>query len=419
MAGACVVPAARSAVADDGCPTTGGCVDVHQYQDGTDTVVQQFTPAQLEQDSDIPNNTCYDEQVEANGKVKPDGTFCVSNALSVHGLLAQSGFDLSNDQLHTAVVRNDGTWATLSTPELQDPPAAGAFKDSQLPAVYSTGNSVGYVRPLRSSSDTNVQDIFTPNDQSSPLNIYVFTGPTLTVTTTASPRHHVKVGQAVSFGGTVGGSSDPSSLQYSWSFGDGHGASTLGTSHAFTAPGSYPVLLKVIGAGDNSGGISEPLTINVGAASTKSPGPGGATHTPSPTPSASASGTPAPTTHSSPGPGVRHRRHAKFPGLGQLALGPSIATRLGARLSGQQPLIANGGADQFAYVSGQLVGAGQPVSLSAAASESSTVSDSALSATAESTSWGPGVVPIYVGAVLLLLGVGIARERGWLTLRRR
>jgi hypothetical protein len=271
-----------------------------------------------------------------------------------------------------------------------------------------------------------VQDIFTPNDQSSPLNIYVFTGPTLNVTTTASPRHHVKVGQAVSFGGTVGGSSDPSSLQYSWSFGDGHGASTLGTSHAFTAPGSYPVLLKVIGAGDNSGGISEPLTVNVGAASTPSPSPGGVTHTPSPTHSQAATPPPNSRSQPTPGPGSAHgRRHAKIPGLGrlgqlgQLALGPSIATRLGARLSGQQPLLAGGGGAQLAYVSGQLVGAGQPVSLSQAASESSIVSDSAVSAAAESTSWSPGVVPIYVGAVLLLLGVGIARERGWLTLRRR
>jgi hypothetical protein len=29
------------------------------------------------------------------------------------------------------------------------------------------------------------------------------------------------------------------------------------------------------------------------------------------------------------------------------------------------------------------------------------------------------VIPIYVGVVLLLLGVGIGRERGWLALRHR
>ncbi len=224
----------------------------------------------------------------------------------------------------------------------------------------------------------------------------------------------------VSFTATVTGSSDPSSLEYSWSFSDGHTASTPSLSHAFSASGTYSVLLKVTGASDGSGGIADPLTITVAGSpkpsSSPSPRPG-TTHTPSPTHSA----TPHPVTSApaTPGRGAHNHRHAKFPGLGQLALGPSIATRLGARLSGQQPLIANGGGDQLAFVSGQVIGAGQPVSLSAAASESAIVSDSALSATADATSWSPGVIPIYVGAVLLLLGVGIARERGWLTLRRR
>jgi hypothetical protein len=95
-------------------------------------------------------------------------------------------------------------------------------------------------------------------------------------------------------------------------------------------------------------------------------------------------------------------------------------SRLFSRLSGQglgqQPRVASGD-DGLVPVSGALIGAGTPLSLTQAASESSTLaSPPAAGAT---TRWSPGVVPIYVGVIVFLLGVGIARERGWLTLRRR
>ncbi len=190
------MPAARSAAADTACPSSGGCVNVLEYQDGNPTLVQQFTPAQLAQDSDVPNNTCYDKRFAGEKDGETNGTVCVSDALSLHGLLAASGVDVGGGDLHTAVLRNDGTWATLTTAELQDPAASGTFVSSQVPAVYSTGNSVGYVRPLTSFDDANEQDIFTPNDQSDPLDVYVFTGPTLTVTAKASRHNHVPVGDA-------------------------------------------------------------------------------------------------------------------------------------------------------------------------------------------------------------------------------
>jgi hypothetical protein len=421
------MPAVRPAAADAACSSSGGCVNVLEYQNGSATLVQQFTPAQLAQDSDVPNNTCYDKRFEGEAKGETNGTVCVSNALSVHGLLAASGVDVGDSQLHTAVLRNDGTWATLTTPELQDPAASGTFVSSQVPAVYSSGNSVGYVRPLTSFDDANEQDIFTPNNQSDPLDVYVFTGPTLSVTAKASKHNHVTVGTPVRFTATVTGSSNPSSLQYAWSFSDGHAASTASLSHAFAASGTYSVLLKVTGANDGSGGISDPLIINVGKTSkTPSPPPSQppSTHSPSPTHSATPPLPPPP--HGSP-PTPHHPKsgsgaggaHPTLPGLGNLHLGSSFASRLGARLSGQQPLVADGGAGQLPIVDGQLITSGQQLSLSAAASESSTVSDSALAATAESTSWSAGAIPLYVGGVLLLLGVGVARERGWLTLRRR
>jgi hypothetical protein len=88
---------------------------------------------------------------------------------------------------------------------------------------------------------------------------------------------------------------------------------------------------------------------------------------------------------------------------------------LGSELTGQQPQVANGAG--LLLVSGQIVGGGAPLSLSQAASESSTLATSP--ADAETTRWTPGVVPIYVAAVLVLLGVGIGRERGWRRPRRR
>jgi PKD repeat protein len=397
-------------------------VAVHQYVGGNDTIVKQFSPADLAQDSDIPNNTCYPKRFQGEPSGETNGSTCVSSALSMHGLLAASGLDVSDNQLHTAVVRNDGTWATLATAELQDPVAPGVFYGpSQLPAVYSTGNGVGYVRPLRSADDANQQDIFTPNDQSSPLNVYVFTGPTLTVKASASQRNKVKLGQSVRFSATVTGSSDPTSLQYSWSFGDGQTASAPSPSHAFTAAGTYSVLLKVVGSDEGSGGMSRPLTIKVGAPSkTASPSPGGGSHSPSPSPKPSPSAsTPQPTPDPSSSPAAGGTAQPKLPGLGKLRLGRSIAARLGALLAGQQPLVAKGAAGSLPVVSGQLIGAGQPVSLSEAASESTVADATGSSLADQSTRWSPGVAPIYVGAVLLLLGIGVARERGWLTPRRR
>jgi hypothetical protein len=93
-----------------------------------------------------------------------------------------------------------------------------------------------------------------------------------------------------------------------------------------------------------------------------------------------------------------------------------LFSRLSGQGAGQQPKVASG-TDELQLISGQIVGAGEPLSGSQAASESATLATPPVDG--ETTRWTPGVVPIYVAVILLLLGIGIARERGWLTLRRR
>jgi hypothetical protein len=433
-AAALLVLPVRAGAAATGCSPGGACVAIHEFAGGTDNLVRTVTGSELDALADHTDTTCY------HTRATPTQTpTChnVSNALSIQALLAgtpdpnsTTGQSLADTANFTATPRADGSWSLLTQPELQGN-TSGTFEDGLLPVVHSIGDLNGgpieYVRPLTTApSDANAQDIFTLGDASDTLVINVFTGPLLVVKVTTKSTH-VQVGKPVSFTATArdhGTAVSPKSLTYSWSFGDGGTAATQDPTYRFKTAGTWLVRLTATGTTDGSGGMSTPLLITAGPPPTKTspspkPGPGK-----SPTPSPSSS--PGPVASTTPTPGPDPSPHAGS-GHGGGGGGPQIpkldngaVSRLFSRLSGQgagrQPKVATG-TDGLQLISGQIVSVGAPLSASQAASESSTLARSPVDG--ETTRWSPGVVPIYVAVTLLLLGIGIARERGWLTLRRR
>jgi hypothetical protein len=431
-AGLLVLPV-RAGAAATGCSAGGSCVEIHEFSGGTDHLVRAVTGSELDALADHTDTNCYKTRVTPGQKPTCHN---VSNALSIHELLAGTpdqnspGKSLADTANFTATPRPDGSWSLLTHPELQGN-TSGTFEDGLLPVVHSIGDPNGgpieYVRPLTTDpNDANAQDIFTLGDASDTLVINVFTGPLLEVTVTTKSTH-VQVGKPVSFTATAsdnGTTVSPKSLSYSWSFGDGGTAATQDPTYRFKTAGTWLVRLTVTGTTDGSGGMSTPMQITAGPPPTKtspSPKPGpGKSVSPSPTssPGPVASTTPTPGPDPSPHPGSGPGGGGSGPQIPKLDNGAvsRLFSRLSGQGAGQQPKVASG-SDGLQLVSGQIVGAGAPLSGSQAASESSTLATPPVDG--ETTRWTAGVVPIYVAVILLLLGIGIARERGWLTLRRR
>jgi hypothetical protein len=441
-AGSLVLPAGPVSGAA-GCSSGGPCVVVHQWINGTDTPVRELSAADIASEEDVATGNgaiCYHTRAVAGEK--EGGCHNVSDALSIHTLLADTpdqnspGHTLGDDATFTQTVRpGDGSRSQLTHDELAGS-AQSPFEDSLLPVVHTlvdAGGPVEYVRPLLNNDDqdVNANDIFSTANANDALSIYVFTGQMLTVSVTAN-HPHVKVGKPVTFTGTAttastGDTVPPGSLTYSWTFGDGTTATTTTKRVTHTYPpgdATYFAQLSASGKTDGSGGSSHPLQITVGNPGThtppptQSPKPGPVTSktpSPSPSPGPVTSQTPHPGTDPSPSPSPgAGTKPPKLPGFGKLPA--SLAARLKEMLSGQPPQVANGTAG-LPTVSGQLVGAGTPLSVSQAASAASTLGS--VPADDKTTRWSPGVVPIYIAVVLLLLAVGIGRERGWRRPRRR
>jgi hypothetical protein len=189
--------------------------------------------------------------------------------MSVHRLLELVG--VAPEGVTSVVLpRGDGTLSRLDTTDLEDP--SPNFENDLVPIVMINGTTTEYLRPLRSPNDANGADQIL-EQSSAPLDLYVYSGPVLSVRIRASRTTATK-GQPVTFTGHAsGGGPTDGKLSYAWNFGDGtHGRTGVTVTHTFTAGGSYPVVLSVTGA-NGSGGVSEPVTIAVGSAP-KATGPG-------------------------------------------------------------------------------------------------------------------------------------------------
>ncbi len=137
------------------------------------------------------------------------------------------------------------------------------FNDTaQAPVVESLGSLNQYDRPWRGGSDQDYLDEVQQslNGQAQPIAIEVFEGALLTVTVHAS-RTALPVGGAVTFRAAVTGS-DASGLSYAWSFGGGAPGSTSPVPQIrFTSAGQYEVTVQVTDPAGGGGVASIPITV--------------------------------------------------------------------------------------------------------------------------------------------------------------
>jgi PKD domain len=161
--------------------------------------------------------------------------------------------------------RPDGS--VLAMPREAIDPAAGP-----PPLVWVDGDTVGFIRPSSGPGDANARDSFSFADGSA-LRVLAYTGARLTVSAEAG-RERIRAGEAVTFTGEAVGAGEGELLEYEWRFGDGTTAIGARARHVFRRPGRYDVVLRVTGDRD-SGGTSEPISIQVGKPTTKGEGGGG------------------------------------------------------------------------------------------------------------------------------------------------
>jgi hypothetical protein len=144
------------------------------------------------------------------------------------------------------------------------------FNDtSEAPVVEALGSVNQYDRPWRGGGEEDFLDEVqtTENDQPTPISIEVFEGPLLTVSVTAS-RTTVPAGGSVAFQATVTGQGT-SSLAYSWSFGGAAPASTAPAPQvSFDTEGQYDVTLQVTDTAGGGGVASIPITVGPKAPTT-------------------------------------------------------------------------------------------------------------------------------------------------------
>ncbi len=245
--------------------STAGGVNIHLT--AGNTVI--WCPASvIEANSDVPPDTNYPER--ATSRSPNDNP--VSNAISINKLLTLAGLNPTAVGF-THVVRSTGTWATL---DRSDVSATPSFQDGLKPIVWINGGETDYLRPLRSSTDTNAQDFVTAQGGAA-IDLFVSSGQLLQVFATGSPQR-VQRNQPVSFAAAVANATPADGkLTFSWDFADGSVAKHHAVQHSFSSNGTYYVVVTVRGRANDSGGASEPVPITVGKPPTGGNGgtPGG------------------------------------------------------------------------------------------------------------------------------------------------
>ncbi|GAC1608810.1 MAG: hypothetical protein NVS3B26_07280 [Mycobacteriales bacterium] len=331
----------------------------------------------------------------------------VQTGLSIHHLLESltPPFDPTSVGF-TETARRDGSWSTLDRPDTATP---SDFADGLLPVLRVDGPNIDYIRPLRpSGQDTNAEDQI----QVGLLDLFVHTGTLLSVRSSASTAQP-SPGSPVLFQASAQGAPPP--IAYGWDFGDGTGATGQLTSHAFTRPGSYRVLVTAAGPND-SGGAAPALLIMVQSSTRPNA-------TPSPAPSSTPSGGPGRPAGGPASPGAGAPSAPVGGGSGPTAPTPAAGPSPPKRRSSQpRPASAPDVADPSpppaaspspAAASHPAVALIQGVLLSAGAAPPQAAGSTGVKTGRLSTS-GPGAPARGAGAATLVLGLfglGAVRER--------
>lgn len=165
----------------------------------------------------------------------------------------------SNPTMSVVVDRSDGgTEAPLSGADLE--PSSSTFEGHDVPLVSQDGEHVLYFRPARNSADDPVADEVVAAPA---LQLQVFEGGALTVVPQASATT-IPVGGTVTFSPNVTGATN-----YDWNFGQVAPDSSAANPPpvTFTAGGKYPVTLEAWNPGTGAGG-SGTVTISVNSPTT-------------------------------------------------------------------------------------------------------------------------------------------------------
>ncbi len=162
------------------------------------------------------------------------------------------------------LTRPDGSSLALPRDAI-DPPVGLA------PLVWVDKGVVGFIRPSAGPGDANERDSFSISGGAA-LNVVARTGAQLTVSAEGG-RRRVRAGGAVVFSGEATGAAPGEQLTYEWRFGDGTTAAGTRVRHVFDEAGGFDVVLRVTGDGD-SGGTSDPVSVQVGEPSERERGEG-------------------------------------------------------------------------------------------------------------------------------------------------
>jgi len=396
-----VVAVAMPAAAAESCPTGDPCIAVH-LQGGTKyvTATQITSEATAAADADAAN-AVQDVQYPETATVA--GPY-VALGLSENALLADLLGSSASGVTFTELTRPyDGSHSLLQA-SAGDLSAPSSFVGGLLPVFYVDGPQILYARPIRSSSDNAAADDEIESAQGGPLDLYVHTGPLLTVTASADPMT-AKVGQSITLDASSSG--DSVTPTYTWRLFPSDQKIGVGAriTHAFAVAGTYEVLLSAQGA-DDSGGFADPLFVTVGHARVSpshSPSPGGS-RTPTPSPSLHPSSTPSPSTSALGGRSGGSTR-SPSPGTSGSGVASGRSTPPPSSLAGRP------------VVSGRLIGQGVAL-LSAPSAPAVGTQAEGSAATPLSSGWRVSSAAAAIAAIMLLFGLGAARELRWARRRR-
>jgi hypothetical protein len=176
---------------------------------------------------------------------------------------------------------NRGFEAPLSAADLSNP---SPYQDPSAQPVVSTDgnqNQNTYTRPWLGGSDQNGPDQVV--DSNAPVTIIVYqNGSVLTVHAQGRVISHTRQAMTVDFSATVqtaqGAAIPPSTLSWSWTFGDSSTSSAAAPTHTYTSAGDYYVSVRVTDARDGSGGTDSFQVRSPSAATPGAHGHDGAGH---------------------------------------------------------------------------------------------------------------------------------------------
>jgi hypothetical protein len=422
LGGALGVPLLSATAAASPCSPSNPCLAVHLPDGSVDyafiPAIRADAAAAQGQPNGVADGTNYPQLTPGGGDA---GVVTVSDAVSVNALVAPLLASLNppvamSSVTFTDMPRSDGSWSILPAAELTARPS-GFADPTLLPAYYAPvgQNNILYARPLLNSTDSNLGDngVSSFNTSNGELDLFVRTGPLLTVTASASvlPPKTAKIGQPISF--TSSSSGTAAKVSYAWTVnGAQQVSSQQNFTYSFPAAGTYELQVTASGS-DDSAGTATPIFITVGTTHFRGTPSPGTSATPTPTPTATAK--PTPTLTSTPLPTVSKSAPAvtsSSPTAGS-AGGHKGGTATGAPQRSSPPSPPAHAANGLPLVRGRLIGQSAALLLTTTGPAADESSVGVSPSSRLSVGWRAAALVGSIAVIMLLFVAGAARELRW------